>query len=168
MKPYREPDWEALYRAEFQTGRGGRDEPIAAKDTGMVFPNQHILALFVNEDDGLTALGRHLTEIGEGGPVMTPDGMRFILRDREKSRGYWENRARIFAMEKARAEAEVDEVEEPPARQYESEPPRSGCHEDLDGEESETECPQCRGAGLLDEEQTCPTCDGYGVLLVHG
>ena len=32
-----------------------------------------------------------------------------------------------------------------------------------DDEDDTTECPDCKGNGVLDGEQ-CPTCDGFGYL----
>ena len=154
MTVYKEPDWEELYKAEFEGAQRKRHEPIADPDTGMVFPNQHDLELFVAEDEELTPLGRHLAETGEGTPVMTPDGLRFSLHDRKKSRGYWEDRARVFAM-----------GQNGQARHGES---AGSASAPVEGpEEAQAECPQCAGTGLLDDEELCAVCDGYGVLMVH-
>ena len=152
MKTYKEPNWEDLYDEEFQGVQRERHEPIADPKTGMVFPNQHDLELFVRGEDELTALGKHLTETGEGGLAMTPDGMRFTLQDRKKSRGYWEDRARVFA--KAQ---NGDEREEHSAPQQKA--------EETEDSKAESECPQCAGTGLADEERICDVCGGYGVIM---
>ncbi len=138
MKTYKEPNWEALYDDEFQGAQRERHQPIADPKTGMVFPNQHDLELFVKGDAELTALGKHLTATGEGGLAMTPDGMRFTLRNRKKTRSYWVDRARVFAKQSALQQ-----------------------HAEETGD---VECPQCAGSGLADEERICDVCAGYGVI----
>lgn len=70
--------------------------PIADPITGVVFPNQPDLELFVDKSGELTPFGKHLTETGEGGFEVTPTGMRFTLEDRRKPRAYWVDRARVF------------------------------------------------------------------------
>ncbi len=152
MKTYKEPNWEALYDDEFQGAQRERHQPIADQKTGMVFPNQHDLELFVKGDSELTALGKHLTETGEGGLAMTPDGMRFTLRNRKKTRGYWAERARVFARTQNGAERE-----EPSALQQHAEAT----------EVSAAECPKCAGSGLADDERICDACGGYGVPVTR-
>jgi hypothetical protein len=162
MKPYRDPDWEELYKEEFQGVQRTRHDPIADPETGMVYPNQHDLELFVSGDEELSALGRHLTETGEGGPVMTPEGLRFVLHDRKKTRGYWEDRARVFAMER-----DAPEQPEPAPAPAPAPAPRKQVEEKVAPAGSPAECPQCAGTGLLDDEHLCTVCDGYGVLMVR-
>ncbi len=147
MKTYNEPNWEELYDEEFQGAQRERHQPIADPKTGMVFPNQHDLELFVKGDAELTALGKHLTATGEGGLAMTPDGMRFTLQDRKKSRGYWEDRAHVFARGQNGDEREEHSAPQPHAE-----------------ETGDVECPNCAGSGLADEERLCDVCAGYGVI----